>query len=90
MLREDGWKEAAIGPTIEAIVKRSAIIGGKGSPRQGSPPKANCDSVAVMIAQMIEMLSPIANRLEVLERKQSDRRSDPLATPLSPKVAETP
>jgi hypothetical protein len=36
------------------------------------------------------MLSPIANQLEVLERKQSDRRSDPLATPLSPKVTETP
>jgi hypothetical protein len=50
MLREDGWKEAAIGPTIEAIVKRSAIIGSKGSPRQGSPLKANCDSVAVMMA----------------------------------------
>jgi hypothetical protein len=26
----------------------------------------------------------------VLERKQSDRRSDPLTTPLSPKVAKTP
>jgi hypothetical protein len=50
MLREDGWKEAAIGPTIEAIVKRLAIIGSKGSPRQGSPPKANRNSVAVMIA----------------------------------------
>jgi hypothetical protein len=33
MLREDGWKEAAIGPTIKAIVKRLAIIGSKGSPR---------------------------------------------------------
>jgi hypothetical protein len=42
------------------------------------------------MAQMIEMLSPIANQLEVLEQKQSDRRLDPLATPLSPKVAETP
>jgi len=92
MLREDGWKEAAIGPTIEAIVKRSAIIGGKGSPRQGSPPKANRDSVAVMMAQMMEMLSPIANRLEVLERKQSDRRSDAsptFATPPSPPPIET-
>jgi hypothetical protein len=93
MLREDGWKEAAIGPTIEAIVKRSAIIGGKGSPRQGSPPKANRDSVAVMMAQMMEMLSPIANRLEALERKQGDRRSDAspaLATPPPPEAAETP
>lgn len=91
MLREDGWKEAAIGPTIEAIVKRSAIIGGKGSPRQASPPKANRDSVAAMMAQMMEMLSPIANRLEVLERKQSDRRSDAspaLATPPSPPPVE--
>jgi hypothetical protein len=36
------------------------------------------------------MLSLIANQLEVLERKQSDRRLDPLATPLLPKVAKTP
>jgi hypothetical protein len=33
MLREDSWKEAAIRPTIKAIVKRLAIIGSKGSPR---------------------------------------------------------
>ena len=37
------------------------------------------------------MLSPLANRLEVLERKQSDRRSDAspaLATPPSPPPVE--
>jgi hypothetical protein len=61
MLREDSWKEAAIRPTIKAIVKRLAIIGGKGLPRQGSPLKANRNSVAVIIAQIIEMLSLIAN-----------------------------
>ncbi|EMD58117.1 hypothetical protein COCSADRAFT_73940, partial [Bipolaris sorokiniana ND90Pr] len=34
MLREDGWKEAAIGPTIEAVVKRSTVVGERSPPRQ--------------------------------------------------------
>ena len=77
MLREDGWKEAAIGPTIEAVVKRSSVVGGKGSPRQGSSPKVNRDAMAQMMEQMMQLLSPMASRLEALERSQAERRSEP-------------
>lgn len=77
MLREDGWKEAAIGPTIEAVVKRSAVVGGKGSPRQGGSPKANQNAMAQMIEQMMQLLSPMASRLEALEKSQTEGRSEP-------------
>lgn len=46
-----------------------------------------------MMAQIMEMLSPIANRLEALKQKQSDRRlnvSPTLATPPSPSPVEAP
>ena len=46
MLREDGWKKAAIRPTIKAVAKQSAVVGGKGSLRQGGSPKANQDAMA--------------------------------------------
>ena len=68
MLREDGWKEAAIGPTIEAVVKRSSVVGGKGSPRRGESSKGNQDAMAQMMQQMMQLLSPMASRLEALER----------------------
>ncbi|KAB2099860.1 hypothetical protein AG0111_0g11839 [Alternaria gaisen] len=76
MLREDGWKEAAIGPTIEAVVKRSSVVGGKGSPRRGDSPKANQDAMAQMMQQMMRLLSPMASRLEALERSQTEGRSE--------------
>ncbi|EOA89226.1 uncharacterized protein SETTUDRAFT_26453 [Exserohilum turcica Et28A] len=74
MLREDGWKEAAIGPTIEAVVKRSSVVGGKGSLRQEGSPKANQNAVAQVMEQMMQLLSPIASRLEALERNQAEGR----------------
>lgn len=46
MLREDGWEEAAIGLTIEVVVKRSSVVGGKASPKQGGSPKASQNAVA--------------------------------------------
>ena len=76
MLREDGWKEAAIGPTIEAVVKRSSVVGGKGSPRQEGSPKANQNAVAQVMEQMMQLLSPMASRLEALERNQAEGRSE--------------
>ncbi|EOA84446.1 uncharacterized protein SETTUDRAFT_111918, partial [Exserohilum turcica Et28A] len=76
MLREDGWKEAAIGPTIEAVVKRSSVVGGKGSPRQEGSPKANQNAVAQVMEQMMQLLSPMASRLEALERNQAKGRSE--------------
>jgi hypothetical protein len=87
MLREDGWKEAAIGPTIEAVVKRSAVVGGKSSPRQGGSPKANQNAMAQMMEQMMQLLSPMASRLEALEKNQAEGRSEPSLganTPLPP------
>ncbi|KAB2111388.1 hypothetical protein AG0111_0g1935 [Alternaria gaisen] len=92
MLREDGWKEAAIGPTIEAVVKRLSVVGGKGSPRRGDSPKANQDAMAQMMQQMMRLLSPMASRLEALERSQAEGRSEsslganttpPLSTPVA-------
>ena len=76
MLREDGWKEAAIGPTIEAVVKRSLVVGGKGSPRQGSSPKTSQNAVAQVMEQMMQLLSPMVSRLEALERNQAEGRSE--------------
>ncbi|KAI1676036.1 hypothetical protein KJE20_14375, partial [Pyrenophora tritici-repentis] len=76
MLREDGWKEAAIGPTIEAVVKRSSVVGGKGSPRQGGSPKTSQNAVTQVMEQMMQLLSPIASRLEALERIQAEGRSE--------------
>ena len=76
MLREDGWKEAAIGPTIEAVVKRSSVVGGKGSPRRGESPKGNQDVMTRMMAQMMQLLSPMASRIEALEQNQAEGRSE--------------
>ncbi|EOA84489.1 uncharacterized protein SETTUDRAFT_20029 [Exserohilum turcica Et28A] len=87
MLREDGWKEAAIGPTIEAVVKRSLVVGGKGSPRQEGSLKANQNAVAQVMEQMMQLLSPMASRLEALERNQAEGRSESsprVNTPLPP------
>lgn len=73
MLRDDGWKEAAIGPTIEAVVKRTTVVGGRGSPRQGSPPKANQDVLTQMMTQMQQVLS----RLDTFEQMQARRHLEP-------------
>lgn len=90
MLREDGWKEAAINPTIEAVVKRSSVVGGRGSPRQEGSPKDNQNAMAQMMEQMMRLLTPMANRLEALERNQAERRSEPssgVSTPPPPQAA---
>lgn len=92
MLRDDGWKEAAIGPTIDAVVKRSTVIGGKGSPRQGSSPKASQDAMAQIMAQMMQLLGPMASRLEALERNQAEGRSESslgINTPPPPPASTT-
>ncbi|KAH8622034.1 hypothetical protein IG631_23140 [Alternaria alternata] len=68
MLREDGWKEAAIGLTIEAVVKRLLVVGGKGSPRRGESSKGNQDAMAQIMQQMMQLLSPMASCLEALEQ----------------------
>lgn len=93
MLRDDGWKEAAIGPTIEAVVKRSSVVGGKGSPRRGEPSKSNQDAMTQMMTQMMQLLSPMASRLEALERAQAESRSEQSArinTPPPPPATEEP
>lgn len=76
MLREDGWKEAAIGPTIEAIVKRSTVVGGRSPPRQGSSPKSDQSVTVQMMEQIMRLLGPMVNRLEALERNQAEGRSE--------------
>jgi len=90
MLREDGWKEAAIGPTIEAVVKRSSVVGGKGSPRRGESSKGNQDAMAQMMQQMMQLLSPMASRLEALERSQAEGRSEPSLEANTPPPLSTP
>ena len=77
MLREDGWKEAAIRPTIEAVAKRSAVVGGKGSLRQGGSPKANQDAMAQMMELMNWLTAQnqvLTERLVALERNQAEGR----------------
>jgi len=90
MLREDGWKEAAIGPTIEAVVKRSSVVGGKDSPRQGESSKGNQDAMAQIMQQMMQLLSPMASRLEALERSQAEGRSEPSLEANTPPPLPTP
>jgi hypothetical protein len=70
MLRDDGWKEAAITPMINEIARRTkGVAETKGSPR--SPPKASQDATAAMMAQLMEILTPMTARLNALEQQQA-------------------
>ena len=70
MLRNDGWKEAAITPMINEVARRSkGVAETKGSPQ--SPPKVPQDSTAAMMAQLVQLLSPITARLEAIEQRES-------------------
>jgi hypothetical protein len=69
MLKDDGWKDAAITPMISEIARRTkGVAETKGSPR--SLPKASQDATAAMMAQLLEMLTPMTARLNALEQQQ--------------------
>lgn len=90
MLREDGWKEAAIRPTIKAVAKRSAVVGGKGSLRQGGSPKANQDAMAQMMELMNWLTAQnqvLTERLVALERDQAEGRSESSHRAFTPPLA---
>ena len=70
MLRNDGWKEAAITPMINEIARRvKSVAGKKGSPR--SSPKTPQNATAEIMAQLVQLLTPITARLEALEQQGS-------------------
>jgi hypothetical protein len=70
MLRSDGWKDAAITPMINEIARRTkGIAETKGSPR--GPSKTSQDAAAAMMAQLLEMLTPMTARLNALEQQQT-------------------
>jgi len=81
MLKSDGWKDAAILPMINEVSRRTkGVAETKGSPR--SPPKVLQDPAAAMMAQLVQLLSPITARLEAIEQR-SPQPSAPLHTPES-------
>ena len=88
MLKSDGWKDAAILPMINEVSRRTKGVAEiKGSPR--SPPKVLQDPAAAMMAQLVQLLSPITARLEAIEQR-SPQPSVPLHTPESRSDRETP
>ena len=81
MLKNDGWKEAAILPMISEVSRRAkGVAETKGSPK--SPPKAPQDPTATIMAQLVQLLSPITARLEAIEQREP-QSSVPLHTPES-------
>ncbi|KAK1912987.1 hypothetical protein P3342_004923 [Pyrenophora teres f. teres] len=69
MLRNDGWKEAAIAPMINE-----------------EPPKVPQDPTAAIMAQLVQLLSPITARLEAIER----REPSPAPQTFTPKFRSEP
>jgi hypothetical protein len=94
MLRNDGWKEAAITPMINEIARRvKSVAGKKGSPR--SSPKTPQNATAEIMAQLVQLLTPITARLEALEQQgsqstpQSSESQLGLGTPLTEHTTRT-
>jgi hypothetical protein len=77
MLREDGRSEEETHSVIAEINRRTEVVGGKGSPRQGSPPKNNQEA---LMAQMLSLMNDMAARMNKLELQRSPAES-PSATP---------
>jgi hypothetical protein len=90
MLKDDGWKDAAIAPMISEIARRTkGVAESKGSPR--SPPKARQDATAALMAEMIKMLAPLTDRLNTLEQRQaSPSSSRPLIPESLPSTLTSP
>jgi hypothetical protein len=89
MLQDDGWKDAAITPMINEIARRTkGVAETKGSPR--SPPKGSQDATAAIMAQLLEMLTPMAARLNALEQQQTPlvdiRTATPESQPAKPHI----
>jgi hypothetical protein len=68
MLKDDGWKDAAITPMINEIARRTTSMAETTEP-PSSPPKVAQDTTVVMITQLLGMLALIASRLEALEQR---------------------
>jgi hypothetical protein len=84
MLRDDGWKDAAITPMISEIARRTkGVAETKGSPR--SPPKASQDATAAIMTRLLEMLTPLTARLNVLEQQQTAQKPQ-VPTPGNPAI----
>jgi hypothetical protein len=82
MLKDDGWKDAAIAPMISEIARRTkGVAESKGSPR--SPPKTHQDSTATLMTEMIKLLAPLTDRLNTLEQRQASPSSTQALTPES-------
>ncbi|KAK1919379.1 hypothetical protein P3342_009103 [Pyrenophora teres f. teres] len=85
MLRNDGWKEAAIAPMINEVARRTKEAGeARESPQE--PPKVPQDPTAAIMAQLVQLLSPITARLEAIER----REPSPAPQTFTPKFRSEP
>jgi hypothetical protein len=81
MLKNDGWRDAAIAPMINEIARRTKEA--RESPK-GSP-KASQNATAAMMAaltQLTQMMAPITARLEALEQRGA-QPTPPAPTPES-------
>ena len=84
MLKNDGWKEAAIAPMINEIARRTKSVAGARESPKGSP-KASQNATAAMMAaltQLTQMIAPITSRLEALKQREI-RQTTRLLTPKS-------
>jgi hypothetical protein len=91
MLKADGWKDAAISPMLSEIIRRTkGVTEARKSPR--SPPKASQEPTAAMLAQLVELMTPITARLSTLEQRHTTLSSqahtpDGLSSTLTPPPA---
>jgi hypothetical protein len=86
MLREDRRSEEETHSIIAKINRRTEVVGGKGSPQQGSPPKNNQEA---LMAQMLNLMNNMAARIDKLELQRTPAESPsatlaPTATPPVP------
>jgi hypothetical protein len=87
MLKEDGWKEAAITPMMNEVARRTkGVAETRGSPR--SPPKSYQNATAEALSQLAQLLAPVTARLETLEQRASQTPQTP--TPQDSCTRETP
>ncbi|KAK1914251.1 hypothetical protein P3342_007497 [Pyrenophora teres f. teres] len=104
MLRNDGWKEAAIAPMINEVARRTKEAGeARESPQEppkvpqdptaammGQPSQAQQDNVSQMITQIMGLLGPMASRLEALEKQRTAELLSATPQVRTPARANTP
>jgi hypothetical protein len=87
MLREDGRSEEETHSVIAEINRRTDVVGGKGSPRQSSPPKNNQEA---LMAQMLSLMNAMATRLDRLELQRTPAESPSVTPTPAPAPAALP